>query len=253
MKMNGRQRAGARTRLLTYLKIATESRHEPEDWLGMLLGPAQERLLEYAHQHRPDMEASCLVEVTDASLVEAAARDSEGQVRRALKTYAGFLRQRKIRPVLSAAERAAAQTHKQKSETRTARGSEPQAGQGGPTAPQELFTEGRILEIKAREGAGRSAAARRACIERWGCRCWVCGFDFEAAYGALGHGFIEVHHRRLHSSFSGEHTVDSADDLVPLCSNCHSMVHRAPGDQPLSPEKLKEIITVNSKPPTTNG
>lgn len=56
-------------------------------------------------------------------------------------------------------------------------------------------------------------------------RCEVCGFDFEAHYGAIGRGFIEGHHLKPVSQLEpGEKT--RVEDIVLLCSNCHSMIHR---------------------------
>ena len=55
--------------------------------------------------------------------------------------------------------------------------------------------------------------------------CEVCGFDFSVHYPGLGDGFIEVHHVKPVSSMKpGEKTKIS--DLVMVCSNCHSMIHR---------------------------
>jgi 5-methylcytosine-specific restriction protein A len=55
--------------------------------------------------------------------------------------------------------------------------------------------------------------------------CEACGFDFAEAYGALGEGFIECHHRRpLHSLRPNQRT--SLSDLALVCANCHRMIHR---------------------------
>ena len=48
--------------------------------------------------------------------------------------------------------------------------------------------------------------------------------NFEQTYGELGKDFIEVHH--LHPVSQGERKVNPIEDLIPLCSNCHSMIHR---------------------------
>ena len=45
-------------------------------------------------------------------------------------------------------------------------------------------------------------------------------------YGSFGENFIEVHHLKPISTYDGEHEVNPLTDLVPLCSNCHSMIHR---------------------------
>ena len=70
----------------------------------------------------------------------------------------------------------------------------------------------------------RDRANRKACIAHYGYVCQVCGMNFEQAYGDLGKDFIEVHH--LHPVAQGERQVNPVKDLIPLCSNCHSMIHR---------------------------
>lgn len=89
----------------------------------------------------------------------------------------------------------------------------------------------------------RSPVNRAACIAAHGSACNVCGFDFSAVYGPLGHGYIEVHHRVPVSQMGASYIVDPIRDLVPLCSNCHAAVHRL--DPPMEPEKLAAIISAN--------
>jgi predicted HNH restriction endonuclease len=56
----------------------------------------------------------------------------------------------------------------------------------------------------------------------------VCGFDFDDFYGSeLAREYIEIHHTQ--SITAGARVPDPATDLIPLCSNCHSMVHRERG------------------------
>lgn len=90
------------------------------------------------------------------------------------------------------------------------------------------MSEGRVLEMHLTRHE-RNPQLRAACIRHYGAVCQVCGFDFEAAYGAIGHNFIEVHHKWPLSAIADEHQVDPVRDLVPLCSNCHSMIHRGTG------------------------
>ena len=71
--------------------------------------------------------------------------------------------------------------------------------------------------------------------------CCVCGFDFLDTYGEIGKDFIEVHHLVPLSSRGEEVVVDSRKDLVCLCSNCHSMVHRKK-NAVIPPEQLKHLI-----------
>ena len=61
---------------------------------------------------------------------------------------------------------------------------------------------------------------------RNGYKCQVCGFDFEDAYGELGKNFIEVHHLIPLSKIKKKHKVNPQKDLIPLCANCHAMIHK---------------------------
>lgn len=47
-------------------------------------------------------------------------------------------------------------------------------------------------------------------------------------------------------SIKKEVTVDPLKDLVPLCSNCHKMIHRN-AKQPLTIKELTKIVNHNSK------
>ena len=87
----------------------------------------------------------------------------------------------------------------------------------------------------------RSPKNRKAAIEIHGKKCMACGFDFEKVYGPLGKNFIEVHHTKPLSSVDEEVVVDSEKDLVVLCSNCHSMIHRKK-DHVLTLEELKKTL-----------
>jgi 5-methylcytosine-specific restriction protein A len=83
----------------------------------------------------------------------------------------------------------------------------------------------------------RSRANRTACIAIFGTVCGVCGFDFESRYGDIGSGFVEVHHLTPVSMMGGESSVAPLTELIPLCSNCHSMAHtRTP---PWAPSELQ--------------
>lgn len=71
--------------------------------------------------------------------------------------------------------------------------------------------------------------------------CFTCGFDFHAAYGAHGQGYIECHHVvPLHAS--GE-TRTRLSDLVLICANCHRMIHRR--DPWLTPDELLDLTSTS--------
>jgi 5-methylcytosine-specific restriction enzyme A len=86
----------------------------------------------------------------------------------------------------------------------------------------------------------RSHINRAACIEIHGIRCKVCEFDFGALYGEIGKGFIEVHHIEPVSEIEAGTIVDPAKDLVPVCPNCHAMLHRR--KPPYSIDELRSIL-----------
>jgi len=83
--------------------------------------------------------------------------------------------------------------------------------------------------------------ARRACIAHHGSSCAACGFSFEQRYGGIGMDFIPVHHLVPVSQLGGSYELDPLTDLVPLCANCHAMVHRGVGT-PRTVAQLRRII-----------
>ena len=87
------------------------------------------------------------------------------------------------------------------------------------------YSEGGVHEVVLNRFE-RSRAARDACISAKGCRCIVCGIDFEQSYGEIGKGFIHVHHLVPVSSIGKAYRLNPQTDLVPVCPNCHNMLHR---------------------------
>ena len=71
--------------------------------------------------------------------------------------------------------------------------------------------------------------------------CAVCGFNFEEKYGEHGKGFIHIHHIKAISTAGGEIIVNPETDLIPLCANCHAMIHRRK-DITLTIDELSKII-----------
>lgn len=71
----------------------------------------------------------------------------------------------------------------------------------------------------------RNPEARKRCIDFYGTVCQICEFDFEKVYGGLGKGFIEVHHNKPVSEIGESYEVDPIKDMIPVCPNCHSMLH----------------------------
>ena len=88
----------------------------------------------------------------------------------------------------------------------------------------------------------RNQEARKKCIAEHGYICKVCGMDFEKTYGEIGRGFIHVHHIVPISTIGEEYQLDPVKDLVPVCPNCHAMLHRGIDGKVLTVEELKTII-----------
>lgn len=115
---------------------------------------------------------------------------------------------------------------------------------------ESKYFEGEInTRIKEVSTIKRNAFARKKCIEHYfpdnkNYRCILCNFNFEEKYGSLGEKFIEVHHIESHtiqSKIKGKHEINPTKDLIPICSNCHSIIHR---EKPaISIERMKEIIS----------
>lgn len=73
----------------------------------------------------------------------------------------------------------------------------------------------------------RSRAARNACIEHFGEQCAGCDMLFEGKYGPDAAGLIHVHHLSPVSTRGARYQVDSRRDLIPVCPNCHAVIHAA--------------------------
>lgn len=86
----------------------------------------------------------------------------------------------------------------------------------------------------------RNAAARKACIAHFGPVCSICGIDFAKTYGVVAEGFIHVHHIIPLSAIGEEYRVDPIKDLMPLCPNCHAVVHLS--DPPYSIAEVKVFL-----------
>lgn len=89
----------------------------------------------------------------------------------------------------------------------------------------EILIEGtsKTISVNVYE---RNLVARAKCVSHYGYKCVVCSFDFEEFYGSLGQSFIHVHHIVPLSEIDREYELDPVKDLVPICPNCHAMIHR---------------------------
>ena len=72
--------------------------------------------------------------------------------------------------------------------------------------------------------------------------CSICGMDFGKRYGKDGEGFIHVHHMKPLHKIGGDYIVDYKNDLIPVCPNCHAMIHRIKNGENMTLEELKEKL-----------
>ncbi len=91
----------------------------------------------------------------------------------------------------------------------------------------------------------RSPANRAACIAYYGVVCQACGLRFSDRYGDLGGDFIHVHHRVPVAAMGPGYVVHPTKDLVPVCPNCHAMLHRR--TPPLDVTTLKAILDAGGR------
>ncbi|MED9970595.1 MAG: HNH endonuclease [Ruminococcus sp.] len=110
-----------------------------------------------------------------------------------------------------------------------------------------------IDEINSYEGAKkrivvnsyeRNAFERKRCIDHYSkngrISCQICGFDFGEFYGENYRNLIEVHHIKPISEIGKSYKIDGTKDLIPLCPNCHMVVHSKNAE---SIDDLKERIS----------
>jgi predicted HNH restriction endonuclease len=79
--------------------------------------------------------------------------------------------------------------------------------------------------------------------------CQCCNFNFQDFYGEhIGKGFIEIHHTKPIFKYEDEDLentlIQAVNNLTPVCSNCHRMIHRI-WNKPLEIQYLMTSINAN--------
>lgn len=98
------------------------------------------------------------------------------------------------------------------------------------TQNDESFVEGKIV-LKKHLLRERNHFVKISAIKKFKklhsgkLYCEICGFDFYSFYGELGKDFIEAHHSKPISEML-ENEKTNIDDIILVCANCHSMIHR---------------------------
>lgn len=86
----------------------------------------------------------------------------------------------------------------------------------------ELEGEVSVSTVRRRE---RNPRNRLLCLRIHGHQCSACGVDPRDTYGKAQGAVLEVHHLQPLSHLGEPRVYDPQSDLVPLCPNCHRVVH----------------------------
>jgi 5-methylcytosine-specific restriction protein A len=79
---------------------------------------------------------------------------------------------------------------------------------------EEKARRTKIAEAKSRHGG------------RLICEVPGCGFEFFRKYGALGEGYVQVHHLAPLNIAAKSGRETKLEDLAVVCANCHVMIHK---------------------------
>ncbi|RZM79724.1 HNH endonuclease [Leptolyngbya iicbica] len=110
--------------------------------------------------------------------------------------------------------------------------------------PEELpdrieYKEGIVKQIKVNRYE-RDQKARDACLSHYGYVCQVCNIKLCDIYGVVAETLIHVHHIKPLSEIGDSYIVDPVNDLIPVCPNCHAVIHlKSP---PYTPQEVSEMF-----------
>jgi len=110
----------------------------------------------------------------------------------------------------------------------------------------ESFMEGKSKEV-TQTRYERNPQARKTCLRHNGYSCQICEFNFEKKFGEIGKGFIHVHHINAIAGIGKEYEIDPKNDLIPVCPNCHAMIHSKRPAFTIDEIKAKIKTTANSE------
>ncbi len=119
------------------------------------------------------------------------------------------------------------------------------------TLPEELnenikYSEGtsKTIVVNAYE---RNTKAKKVCIEYYGndYKCQICGFKFADKYGVEFKNKIHVHHIKPISEIGKEYEINPKKDLIPVCPNCHMILHSKGNGQTYSVDEVKVMLKNN--------
>lgn len=108
----------------------------------------------------------------------------------------------------------------------------------------ENYSEGAVKTILVNKYE-RNTTAKNECIKFYGTQCKVCGFKFSEKYGLKFENKIHVHHIKPISEIGEEYQIDPIKDLIPVCPNCHMILHSKGKNEVYTIEEVKEMIKNN--------
>lgn len=88
----------------------------------------------------------------------------------------------------------------------------------------------------------RSVRNRLLALRIHGYLCGTCGLEPTERFGEALGGILEVHHIEPISLLGEPREYDPTTDLIPLCPNCHRMIHKR--NPPLTPGELRKELEV---------
>ena len=89
---------------------------------------------------------------------------------------------------------------------------------------QQLLFEGARKEIETNIYE-RNPIARQKCLDYHGYTCGICKKPLDTIYGPKAKYVIEVHHIIPISKIRKQYIIDPIKDLIPVCPNCHTIIH----------------------------
>lgn len=104
----------------------------------------------------------------------------------------------------------------------------------------ESLAEGAAYTVQV-NAYERNDKARKAAIQHHGLSCGVCGFKFAEVYGPDAENYIQVHHLVPLSSIKQTYQIDPVKDLLPVCANCHAVIHLR--NPPFTPSEVKAMLS----------
>jgi len=119
---------------------------------------------------------------------------------------------------------------------------------------REIVTEGN-QKYSINTSYARSQKLRNAAIEHFShngtIACECCGFEFQSYYGEkYGSSCIEIHHLKPIFQYSNTGVTQTIEDaiknLLPVCPNCHRVIHKNSITAEMIPDFKKEIASIHS-------